>query len=528
VLFSKTMIEKGCRFNKKIKMNAEWDFLLQLAEYSEFYYLDKMDVTCYINNTAEKDKVDKEKLNLKLYEKWSKIWDASKLDQVFNILEKLDSENDEKSNEKHFHELEKKVQENERLSKILNEQKGQLTQLKQENEKLDLKLKEIQKQNEKYVNRIESLNEEREKLYQEKAANIIQLQSLKYGKTLKNTVKNDTLLHQLLVERLAQVNAEGEGKRDFKLVSPVRYEKQLIALYEEVFKGAMSQEFWKWKYKDVEWRAVCALKDNEIVAHYNGMARDILYFGKPKRAIQPCDIMVSSKARGGIKTNSPFFSTTKAWILSNLGAHKEFLLTYGFPNIRHMRLGEKMGLYAEVDKVKEITWFTKKQEASSDINVVLHDYNTALDEEINTVWTNMAGEFKDHIIGLRDSQYLRQRYLNHPLHKYDTYLVYDEQQKLLGVFVLRFEGVLAALMDIIAPKEHFETIINEGVRIAHQKRKDAMRAWIPESREALFNYNNADINTTDIVIPTISIVKGLNPDDIKGKWFLMYGDTDFM
>ncbi len=390
------------------------------------------------------------------------------------------------------------------------------------------------------VEEIRKLRKTVETLSREKAAKILELQKLKSNSAGKSkeskelvphtesSVENDHLLHQLLDERLAQVNAEGEGKRDFKLVSPVGYEKELIELFEEVFKGPMSQEFWKWKYEGVQWRAVCALKDGKIIAHYNGMARDILYFGKHKRAIQPCDTMVSAKARGGIKTNSPFFSSTKAWILSNLGLHKEFLLTYGFPNSRHMRLGAKMGLYAEVDRVREIDWYTKKREASEDIKVILHDYSSGKDDQINAVWEKMAEEFKENIIGIRDAEYLRRRYMRHPLIKYQTYLVYDKADELLGVFVLRVEDKLAAFMDIIAPKAHFKKIIDEAIRIAHNEGAKLLRAWVPESRIELFDHANAHINKTDIVIPTISIVKGLDPEEIKGKWFLTYGDTDFM
>ncbi|AKF24204.1 hypothetical protein YH65_01425 [Sulfurovum lithotrophicum] len=628
VLFSKKLVENGCSFDKHFKMNAEWDFLLQLAQHSEFYYLDQTAAVCHVNRIGGEEtltgETEKEQWKLKIYDKWSKIWDATELNQTFDILEKLHSREEgsegkkkgtgnfpdkererlvgtietqtaklntmEEENKGLKQQIEKlsrtneiqirrlrefqdtiqksgkasldtkhiSTQDAERIkeeNKVLKDRVTQLTithkaqlnhirelqQTIQKHEKAIADIPNHKSQDDKYTKEIRELKKRVETLSLEKAAKIMQLQKLKTesgtvdsteNKNLvmhdRECVEHDALLHQLLDERLAPINAAGEGKRDFKLVSPVGYEKELIELFEEVFKGPMSQEFWKWKYEGVQWRAVCALKDGKIIAHYNGMARDILYFGKHKRAIQPCDTMVSAKARGGIKTNSPFFSSTKAWILSNLGVNKEFLLTYGFPNDRHMRLGEKMGLYTEVDKVKEVDWYTKKREASPLINVDLFDYNKEMDKTINALWNTMADEFKENIIGIRDAQYLRRRYMKHPLIKYQTYLVYDEKEKLLGVFVLRIEDKLAALMDIIAPKAQFEMIINEAIRIAHNEGAKLLRAWVPESRIELFNHARALINNTDIVIPTISIVKGLNPEEIKGKWFLTYGDTDFM
>lgn len=343
----------------------------------------------------------------------------------------------------------------------------------------------------------------------------------------KEKIQSDKLVQELLDDRLLAANAQGEGKRDFKLVSSVGYEKQLIKLFEEVFKEPMSQAFWDWKYEGVHWRAVCALKDGKIISHYNGMARDIRFFGQPKRAIQPCDTMVSAKARGGIRTNSPFFSSTKTWIDTNLGLDKEFLLTYGFPNERVMLLAKKMGLYEEVDTIREIIWNTNSPIPDATLDIVPYDYNSDMNAQIDQLWETMADDFKDGIIGVRNAAFLRRRYQRHPVITYSPYLVYGENRKLLAVFVLRVEGGLCGLMDIIAPKERFSMVLCEALRTAKNKGAGMMMARIPSARTSLFEHCNAQVKETDIVIPTISIVEGLDPETIKGKWFIMYGDTDF-
>ncbi len=484
VLFSSKLIEDGCQFDESLDVYEDWDFWLQVAQRTEFYHYNKITATYNINgqsgaggagaggNASKEINVEMNIMNI--YEKWAKIWSSRQLYQTFHALANLNM--------------------------------GQI--------------QETQKH-------LQTMKQEQSEILQEKEKSIIQLQV--EIEQLKKHSKN--LQHQINIQdkdRIKEYSNSDLTKRDFELVSARNYEAQCITLFEEVFKEKMSKEFWNWKYRGVKWRGICALKDGKVVAHYNGMPRDILYFGKWKRVLQPCDIMVSPKARGGIKQNSPFYTTVKVWSLSNLGVDKEFAFSYGFPNKRHSDLSEKLGVTTEVDTITELHWKCTETETPTDYSLETYIESVELDKEIKKIWQGMASDFKDAIIGVRNDKTLKFRYLKHPKFNYHLYIIRDTSLKAISLFVLKQEGKIILLMDIVAKKEHFKTTIKAALNIAQEIDCHSMKCWTTTSKVDLYNHYTPEIVDPKVSIPTTSMVPGSDPKSIKNKWFLMYGDTDFI
>ena len=55
-----------------------------------------------------------------------------------------------------------------------------------------------------------------------------------------------------------------------------------------------------------------------------------------------------------------------------------------------------------------------------------------------------------------------------------------------------------------------------------------MKCWITTSKARLFDYHDAILKQIEVSIPTSDVTPGFDPMSIKNKWFLMYGDTDFI
>lgn len=97
VLFSSKLIENGCRFDESFLIYEDWDFWLQVSEYTEFYYLNKISATYHINGTSgsggasENSANDMEQDHFKrmVYEKWSKVWSSKQLEETFTALAQL-------------------------------------------------------------------------------------------------------------------------------------------------------------------------------------------------------------------------------------------------------------------------------------------------------------------------------------------------------------------------------------------------------------------------------------------------------
>lgn len=457
LLFSKKLIELGCRFDESFEIYEDWDFWLQLAKHTTFHHINKISATYNINGDSgagESNKeIDERVWALKIYEKHSKTWTPIQISQNFNLTDE------------------------------------------QPNLKKDVIISEIKDKLEK--------------------SNI-------QNKHLNNHI--DLLLN----EQLSALGFHNSLDSDFLLKSARKYESQCKNLFEEVFQQKMSSEFWNWKYSGVKWRGICAIQNDKVIAHYNGMPRQILYFGEYKKALQACDTMVATSARGGIKNNSPFYNVAKAWISMNIGINKDFLLAYGFPNKRVMLLAHKLGLYSEVDEITEIHWEATQLQVNQHITIKKYQQSEKIDAQINNLWRDMAEEFKEDVIGIRNTNYIKKRYLNHPSIEYEIYTLHNNKKDFISLFIIKNQNKDLLLMDIIAKKENYPLVINEVKNIAKDKECKIVKCWITKSKANLFECCNSISNNINVSIPTSAITSNFNPKTIKDKWFLMYGDTDFI
>ena len=69
----------------------------------------------------------------------------------------------------------------------------------------------------------------------------------------------------------------------------------------------------------------------------------MLFKGDPICAIQCGDSMVATSQRGTLSKKGPFYLSVTAFLEKYVGFDRPYLLSYGFPNERAMRLAERLG-----------------------------------------------------------------------------------------------------------------------------------------------------------------------------------------
>lgn len=98
MLFSASLLEKGCRFDEQFEVYEDWDFWLQLAEHTDFHHLDQ--VTAFYRAGGDSDTavddVDSRyqsdhplgKARAKLFDKWMPRWDGARLNAMLGDADK--------------------------------------------------------------------------------------------------------------------------------------------------------------------------------------------------------------------------------------------------------------------------------------------------------------------------------------------------------------------------------------------------------------------------------------------------------
>jgi hypothetical protein len=54
-----------------------------------------------------------------------------------------------------------------------------------------------------------------------------------------------------------------------------------------------------------------------------------------------------------------------------------------------------------------------------------------------------------------------------------------------------------------------------------------LRAWVTASHAGLLSQNATSVTTLDLAVPANIWTKGPSPAELRGKWWLTAGDTDF-
>lgn len=301
-------------------------------------------------------------------------------------------------------------------------------------------------------------------------------------------------------------------------------------LFRICFHHEMDEALWEWKYQgEVQVKSINAWRGTELVGHYGGMSRSVMMFGKRVNAVQIGDVMVHPTERSAFTKKGVFYQMATTFIEMNIGYERHYILSYGFPNERQMKLGKSLGLYDEVERVVKAEWKSIKSKAQFKIKV--RQFNESCKQHqqaVNTLWTKMASDLGDSIVGVRDWEYLSRRYLKHPTRQYSIFIVSNRVGgKARGIIVLQKEEDSWALMDVIGAVLDIPILVKQARRVVGGYGGEILGCWISSGFSSYFDKQAV---WKDINIPIAHNTWTLGPQttQVYQKWWLMSGDTDFL
>lgn len=307
---------------------------------------------------------------------------------------------------------------------------------------------------------------------------------------------------------------------------------EMRALFSEVFGHEMSEAHWQWKYGDGRGVGIGVwhTADSKLIAHYGGTSRNILLFGRPTLAFQACDLMVSVSERGSFARKGPAFLAIATFAEHEWGYGAHHLLGIGFANDRAYRLPTLLGLYVgSLGVIQELVWPAEYLRASLFWKV--REISLATQEEISLAdacWKSMAADLTNRVVGVRDADYLRQRYVGHPDKNYRFFAVRRRFGfELAGIFVIRVDSAeRCELLDTIGPLAKIPLLVRYAQQIAKYSGCRELFLWAVDNIVPDFG-PCPTIKDLRIIVPGNGWTSGPANESIAGKWWLTGGDTDF-
>jgi hypothetical protein len=304
-------------------------------------------------------------------------------------------------------------------------------------------------------------------------------------------------------------------------------EAACLDLFESAFGYRMDPRLWRWKYRDADPLGVGVWQGERLVGFYGGMPREVLDRGRPASAVQIGDVMVEPSQRGVMTRSGPFQIAASTFLERCIGNGRPHLLGFGFPTVKALQVAQRQGLYAEVDQITQLTWNAAGGWRDR-VGLRLAEVTHADAPVIDHLWAQMARDFPDSIIGVRHWKHVEARYLRHPTIQYRCLLVKPLFGGARAAIVVRMldDGQLE-LIDLIAPRRSFDAAISGARRWAASVGCTSVRAWITASHAGLLDRQSPASSPMGLVVPTNVWSPGPPVDEVRGRWWLMAGDTDF-
>ena len=298
--------------------------------------------------------------------------------------------------------------------------------------------------------------------------------------------------------------------------------EQIQTLFNLVFNQQISTDVWKWKYANGRGDAVVIKGEEGVLAHCGAIYRDVLVRGETRTIAQLVDVMVHPKHRGFLTKRGPFFLATSSCIEAYAN------ISYGFPNKRHMELGEKIGFYKGVDKLLELHWRPSRWMQRILYKFVRIDFSSELHKKnIKLLWNCMERSLENYALGVRDLKWLEYRYALHPENKYE---IFGVENKLTGrwlcVVVIKIHGKSMELVDFVADVNLAGNIIKQLRIFCRERGCDDLNTWAAENTIKFYHGSNFEIRDPSVMVPTIIWMDPCKAS-LLSQWWLSPGDSDF-
>jgi hypothetical protein len=269
-------------------------------------------------------------------------------------------------------------------------------------------------------------------------------------------------------------------------------------------------------------------EDGALVAHYAGFPRRLLWHGQPVDALQIGDVMVAREERALFIRRGPFFQVCAAFFEAWVGTDKPYALAFGFPNERHLRLGVRLGLYRNLGFIDTFSWLAGTRGLPWTWRATALNPDCPTFEQVVTqAWQWQAAENCSGVLGVRDSAYLRARYMNRPGITHHLIHVARRGYGPAAVAVARPAGTTLRWLDFIGPRSALAATAAALQRLAARLGLEQVETWASSAAQVDMLASGAEVAGTaaHFALAPVSVC----PDETLGSrgWWLA-GDTDFL
>lgn len=307
-------------------------------------------------------------------------------------------------------------------------------------------------------------------------------------------------------------------------------EAAVARLFSRCFEGNPSPGWYAWKYDALHGQALGLWSEGgELVAHYGGFPRTLLWKGDTVPTIQIGDVMVAPELRGLLTRKGPFYQVCSRFFDSRVGEGKRFRLAFGFPNARAIRLGVALNLYHDAGVIHQVSWPSLQGRLPLGWRWTPVAPGKDLERQMARAWLSMSRDFSGYVLGVRDADFIHRRFLNRPDREYRIFCLRRwPLGNVVAVAVMHIEPGRAELLDVVGARPAFATVVRAAAAEAARAGASSLTAWAsPAVLDALRGTNpHVTGLAAHLAVAKVSDLTAVAV--AAAPWWWMGGDTDFL
>jgi hypothetical protein len=306
----------------------------------------------------------------------------------------------------------------------------------------------------------------------------------------------------------------------------------IARLFQIAFEKELTIPHWRWKYQgqgNPRTYAAVAVDDREgIVAHYGGVPLRMIRRGRPIKGLAICDIMVHPRFRGIFLKGGLFQRVAEA--IPSAAVQEGFVMGYGFPQIRAVKIGEAQGFYERIEEAVEAQRPVRFHQGPTRYRYKLFPMDW-LDARIDALWDRVGTTLE--LAVARDRRYLFWRFKRHPHYTYQLWgLRRRWSRRLAGWAVVRDmpacrqgRGETLYVMDLLFEESPLP-LLDKLDNMAAAAGKPSLTLWLPPRYHGVLEARGFTLKPTGIVIPRTTHPGTLPKEEMQGKFYYTLGDFD--
>jgi len=264
-------------------------------------------------------------------------------------------------------------------------------------------------------------------------------------------------------------------------------EQGILNLWEIAFKNTMPLDRFEWKYLNNPYdqaMMLCIAPEGDVVTFYGGIPYRFQYQDRMVQGVQLMDIMSDPAHR-----THKVFAKTATRFIQHFCTPDRLQFMYGFPGAFHYAIGHRILHYQKTTPAAYLECPVpdpvpaKKKEANERFMTMSRVLVEELDQpDWKRMWQQVNHAYPFSLV--RDTQFLKWRFFDHPEKKYKVYqFIKKGQCDILGYVVLSFDSKKTVLVDCLIKDSFslFKEMMNCLKNYLSEKEMQNVVTWLPDN-----------------------------------------------